>query len=317
MHVITKTNLSYSDALTYAKARNGGIRIAREGWNGKGMYVIYFSPVANGLETLTVLDNDEGGTTLPLRPFLLMKDATNCYVPWTVSQTDSLENDWCIFEDSDTLTYIEESCDPITDEEDASEEDESESYRFFKSINEIMNLLITNSNPEKIKVSKIPSGQNEKFKNLAEEICKLAKNGSEFSSKDKDEEDLDLENVKSVDSKEGKKTLHDFLTKHLFESLNADIVNMIKKLEEKKAEAEHRAAQNKLYKGQTLFNTFFCTDPEIYVPDSKEIDGDLLRELYILATEASSQGYNFIKFMNGKCIELIDNGTKITVKKVK
>ena len=103
MHKITLTNLSYSDALTYAKARNGGIRISREGWNGKGMYVIYFSPVANGLEMLKVLDNDQGGTTLPLRPFLLMKDATNCYVPWLASQTDMLETDWCIAEDEANL----------------------------------------------------------------------------------------------------------------------------------------------------------------------------------------------------------------------
>jgi hypothetical protein len=247
MHVITKTKLSFSDALTYAKLRNGGIRIAREGWNGKGMYVIYFSPVANGLVELTVLDNDEGGTTLPLRPFLLMKDATNCYVPWLASQTDMIDDDWCVFEDEATLRAETET------EEDASGnddtliyEDDDTIYNLFKSFNEIINLLITNSNPEKIKVSKIPSGQNEKFKNLADEISKLAKNGSEFASKGKDEEDLDLENIQSVDSKKGKKILHDFLTKHLFQVIDEDITGLIKKLEEKKAEAEHREAQNNL-----------------------------------------------------------------------
>jgi hypothetical protein len=317
MHVITKTKLSFSDALTYAKARNGGIRISREGWNGKGMYLVYFSPVANGLVELTVLDNDEGGTTLPLRPFLLMKDATNCYVPWLASQTDMIDDDWCVFEDEATLRVeTEEECRSGLDEEPTeSGEDESDSYRLFKSFNEIINLLITNSNPEKIKVSKIPSGQNEKFKNLADEISKLAKNGSEFASKGKDEEDLDLENIQYVDSKKGKKILHDFLTKHLFQVIDEDITGLIKKLEEKKAEAEHREAQNNLYKNQTLFNTFFCTDPEIYIPDTKEIDTDLLRELSILLDEANTQGYRFIQFMDGKCIELIDNGTKIIVKK--
>ena len=120
-----------------------------------------------------------------------------------------------------------------------------------------------------------------------------------------------------IAAKEGKKVLHDFLVKNLYDIINNDIVGLLKKLEEKKAEAEHRAAQNKLYKGQTLFNTFFCTDPEIHIPDSEEIDGDLLRELYILVTEASSQGYNFIQFRDGTCLELITQESKIVVKRVK
>ena len=87
------SNLSFGDAITYLKL---GYKVARTGWNGKGMYVVYFSPVANGLEIFTVLDNEQKGTTLPLRPFLLMKDATNCYVPWLASQTDMLAEDWCL-----------------------------------------------------------------------------------------------------------------------------------------------------------------------------------------------------------------------------
>ena len=212
----------------------------------------------------------------------------------------------------------DEECRSGLDEEPTeSGEDESDSYRLFKSFNEIMNQLITKSNPEKIKVSKIPSGQNEKFKNLADEISKIAKQGSKFNSTGSDEEDLDLENIKSVDSKKGKKILHDFLAKHLFQVIDEDITDLIQKIKEKKAEAEHREAETKRYKSQTLFNTFFYTDPEICIPESKKIDGDLLRELYILVTEASSQGYRFIQFMDGNCLELIDNGTKIVVKKVK
>ena len=85
-------NLSFGDAITYLKL---GKRVARAGWNGKGMYLVYFSPVGHGLEMLTVYDKEEG-TTLPLLPFILMKTADNMYVPWLASQTDMLSNDWCL-----------------------------------------------------------------------------------------------------------------------------------------------------------------------------------------------------------------------------
>ena len=86
------SNLSFGDAITYLKL---GYRVARTGWNGKGMYLVHFSPVSHGLEMLTVYDNEEG-TTLPLSPFILMKTADNCYVPWLASQTDMLAEDWCL-----------------------------------------------------------------------------------------------------------------------------------------------------------------------------------------------------------------------------
>ena len=72
-----------------------GHKVARSGWNGKGMYLVHFSPVSHGLEMLTVYDKEEG-TTLPLLPFILMKTADNCYVPWLASQTDMLSDDWIL-----------------------------------------------------------------------------------------------------------------------------------------------------------------------------------------------------------------------------
>lgn len=96
--LLTEERVSYSKAL---KALRKGARIARAGWNGKGMYLVHFSPVSHGMEILRVLDID-GGTEYPLLPFILMKTADDCYVPWLASQTDMLEDDWCIFE----LGYI-------------------------------------------------------------------------------------------------------------------------------------------------------------------------------------------------------------------
>ncbi len=77
-----------------------GHKVARSGWNGKGMYLVHFSPVSHGLEMLTVYDKEEG-TTLPLLPFILMKTADNCYVPWLASQTDILAEDYSIVNFSD------------------------------------------------------------------------------------------------------------------------------------------------------------------------------------------------------------------------
>lgn len=81
--------LTFSQALEHVK---NGIKMQRTGWNGKGMYLIYFSPVNNNLEYLNL--EDRPGEAKPLLPFILMKTADDMYVPWLASQTDILANDW-------------------------------------------------------------------------------------------------------------------------------------------------------------------------------------------------------------------------------
>ena len=75
------------------EALKQGKKVAREGWNGKGMYLIYFSPVAHNLETLLAYDSVIG-TEKPLLPLILVKIAHNMYAPWLASQTDILAEDW-------------------------------------------------------------------------------------------------------------------------------------------------------------------------------------------------------------------------------
>lgn len=87
--------LNFGNALT---ALRQGSRISRKGWNGKSMYLIYFSPVAHGMETLKVYDC-ELGTEKPLCPFILMKTADDMYVPWLASQSDILADDWSVVGD--------------------------------------------------------------------------------------------------------------------------------------------------------------------------------------------------------------------------
>jgi len=90
--LLMKSNFSFSYALDLLKAGN---IVARDGWNGKGMYLVYFSPVIHGMKLLKVLDSEEG-TEYPLLPFILMKTVDNMYVPWSASQTDILAVDWCL-----------------------------------------------------------------------------------------------------------------------------------------------------------------------------------------------------------------------------
>lgn len=73
--------LSYSIALEECLEGNG-VHIAREGWNGKGMFVF-----------LVIPDEDASihGESLP---YLAMKTADDKVVPWLCSQTDMQAKDW-------------------------------------------------------------------------------------------------------------------------------------------------------------------------------------------------------------------------------
>jgi hypothetical protein len=54
-------------------------RVARLGWNGKGMWIKLQVPDAFSKMSL---------------PYIFMRTAQGEYVPWLASQTDLLANDW-------------------------------------------------------------------------------------------------------------------------------------------------------------------------------------------------------------------------------
>jgi hypothetical protein len=60
-----------------------GDKVARVGWNGKGMYVELQVPDANSKMTL---------------PYVYMSTAQGDLVPWLCSQTDLLANDWEMYD---------------------------------------------------------------------------------------------------------------------------------------------------------------------------------------------------------------------------
>lgn len=72
--------MDFSAALIAVKR---GDKVARYGWNGKGMYI--------ALQTL------DTNSKMSL-PYIYMKTACNNLVPWLASQTDLLAEDWIIAE---------------------------------------------------------------------------------------------------------------------------------------------------------------------------------------------------------------------------
>jgi hypothetical protein len=64
------------------EALKGGERVARSGWNGKGMWLELHPP--------------DGSTRMTL-PFIAMSTVTGDLVPWLASQTDMLSEDWARF----------------------------------------------------------------------------------------------------------------------------------------------------------------------------------------------------------------------------
>ena len=85
---VTK-GVSFGHAVELLKAGN---RVAREGWNGKSMWL--------GLVDTGYYDVGYSvvGEINSLLPWIGMKTADNKFVPWLASQTDVLAEDWQIVE---------------------------------------------------------------------------------------------------------------------------------------------------------------------------------------------------------------------------
>lgn len=76
-------------------AMKAGKRVARSGWNGKGMYVFGIGmPGSGDYWTYTNGKNDN----YPLNPLLGIKNVNDTVSTWVPSVNDCLSNDWYIVE---------------------------------------------------------------------------------------------------------------------------------------------------------------------------------------------------------------------------
>ena len=78
--------MNFGDAIAALKA---GKKVAREGWNGKGMWLVLINP-GNAMHT-------SAAGKFPMLPCIGMKTAQGDMLPgWLASQTDLLADDWHI-----------------------------------------------------------------------------------------------------------------------------------------------------------------------------------------------------------------------------
>lgn len=87
---------SYTEGCTFGQAielLKAGHRMARKGWNGKGMYIEYVDAQdwnSSSLERPGFADE------LKPRPWLGIKTVDDQFMPWIPSQSDVLAEDWVI-----------------------------------------------------------------------------------------------------------------------------------------------------------------------------------------------------------------------------
>jgi Protein of unknown function (DUF2829) len=79
------------------EALRKGLKVARSGWNGKGMWIVYLKGYPDGIainKNTAEATGQAEGTVCAFRPYLLLKSANGEFVPWAASQSDVLAEDW-------------------------------------------------------------------------------------------------------------------------------------------------------------------------------------------------------------------------------
>ena len=84
------TGMSFGLAI---EALKQGKRVARAGWNGKGMWLAMIQRASWQVDPAV---NGTGNYSLNALPWIGMKTADEGFVPWLASQTDMLADDWAI-----------------------------------------------------------------------------------------------------------------------------------------------------------------------------------------------------------------------------
>ena len=102
---IVKTALSFGEAIEEAKS---GFAIARSGWNGENMFVVYmealYLPPFNTQDTSRKVNDRTAkwigkNTPLDCQPYFAMYTEDKKWQPgWLASQTDILAMDWAALE---------------------------------------------------------------------------------------------------------------------------------------------------------------------------------------------------------------------------
>lgn len=83
--------MNFGQALELLK---DGKQVAREGWNGKGMFLFLVPGSTFKANRAPLLGIYPEGTEINYLPHIDMKTADGKVVPWLASQSDVLADDW-------------------------------------------------------------------------------------------------------------------------------------------------------------------------------------------------------------------------------
>lgn len=90
------TAMSFGHAIAAMKE---GHKVARQGWNGKDMFLFLVNGSTFKVNRPPLLGIYPEGTEIDYHAHIDMKTANGQIVPWLASQTDMLSNDWAIIVD--------------------------------------------------------------------------------------------------------------------------------------------------------------------------------------------------------------------------
>ena len=85
--------MDFSQALESIKL---GSRVAREGWNGKRMFLFLVPGSHFRVNRAPLLGIYPEGTEIDYCPHIDMKTADDRIIPWLASQNDLLADDWVV-----------------------------------------------------------------------------------------------------------------------------------------------------------------------------------------------------------------------------
>lgn len=87
-------NLSFGDAIVYLKL---GFKVARKGWNGKGMHLVVMDGYPDGVPANSETKEKHGleeNSIVKIRPYFALMTAQKDIAMWSPSGSDALAEDW-------------------------------------------------------------------------------------------------------------------------------------------------------------------------------------------------------------------------------
>jgi hypothetical protein len=85
--------MDFGDAI---RALKDGAKVARQGWNGKDMFIFLVQGSRFAVNRAPLLGIYPEGTIIDYHAHIDMKTAQGYIVPWLASQADMLSEDWTI-----------------------------------------------------------------------------------------------------------------------------------------------------------------------------------------------------------------------------